>query len=138
MPTIEEYWTSLSLETSLLARTFVEHVSSQDESASSLDAIGVPVVVAFSFFVQEACNTMLDAIENLEAAQIVHDEDVDEFAQIEDPSQIEQLEASVVDAAFIVSELLKIAAGLDYSDEIGRREMFAVIRLFQFNLRVNE
>ena len=71
---------------------------------------------------------MLDAIEDLEAARSNQDEDMDEFAQIEDPSQIEQLEGNVVDTAFVVSELLKIAAGLDYSDEIGRRKMFSVIR----------
>ena len=94
----------------------------------ALDAIGVPEVVAFSFFIQEACNAMLDAIEDLEAARSNQDEDMDEFAQIEDPSQIEQLEGNVVDTAFVVSELLKIAAGLDDSDEIGRRKMFSVIR----------
>ena len=41
---------------------------------------------------------------------------------------LESLEQRIVDTTFIVEELLAIAAYLDYTDEIGRRKMFSIVR----------
>ncbi|KAJ3557242.1 hypothetical protein NM688_g1572 [Phlebia brevispora] len=125
----EHYWTLLSPASTLFARTVVHHIVAQggNQAASLADAVGMPVVTAFAFFIEASCNKMLDAIENLEETKFT-DDNVDEFAQIADPSLIDELEALVVERAFVLSQLLKIAAVLDYSDEIGRRRMFAVTR----------
>ena len=42
--------------------------------------------------------------------------------------ELESSEQRIVDTTFIVEELLAIAAYLDYTDEIGRRKMFSIVR----------
>ena len=51
----------------------------------------------------------------------------------EDASNIDEAERIrrddiIFDKEFIVAELLKLAVHLDYSDEIGRRKMFQLVR----------
>lgn len=103
-------------ESALLARAFIEHQGQE----SRLEDVSLPVVTAFAFYVQEACNAIFDAMEALEEAKLVGD-DTDE-------EELERLEADLVDRGFILGEVLKIATKLDYTDEIGRRKVFQVIR----------
>ena len=51
----------------------------------------------------------------------------------EDASNIDEAERIrrediIFDKEFVIAELLKLAVHLDYSDEIGRRKMFQLVR----------
>ncbi|THH30647.1 hypothetical protein EUX98_g3519 [Antrodiella citrinella] len=117
----DKYWRSLTPESALLARAFIEHSDSAHTQESRLEAAALPVVTAFAFYVQEACNAIFDSMETLEEARFADDADKED-------EEFEKLEADLVDRVFILSEVLKIAAKLDYTDEIGRRKVFQVVR----------
>lgn len=54
----------------------------------------------------------------------------------DDDEEDEDAEMELGDKEFIISELLKLTVSLDYSDEIGRRKTFALIRMYLFSIRV--
>jgi hypothetical protein len=122
----------------VFARCFIEHTSlgSPDASCSGIGLIngqltedaGMPVVTAFAFFLQEACNRVLDSIEELEILKVKEDAEHDTRSDGEDDSNIEHCEETFLQKVCILSEMLKIAACLDYTDEVGRRKMFLVVR----------
>ncbi|EGO04008.1 hypothetical protein SERLA73DRAFT_102367 [Serpula lacrymans var. lacrymans S7.3] len=117
----KEFWDNLSPESALLARTFIEHCVSAD-GQGRLDASALPEVTAFAFLVQEAFNQLLGVIEEDEEARLLgNEEDMDEENQDRREEQRTQRE-------FILSELLKSAVHLDYTDEVGRRKLLVVIR----------
>lgn len=96
---------------------FIEHVLSTGEESDQLDNAAFPVVTAMAFYVQECCNVFLDVVERLEDAN-----------NADSAGDVDVLEAELVDKVFILNEMLNISTKLDYSDEIGRRKMFAVMR----------
>ncbi|TCD66080.1 hypothetical protein EIP91_001838 [Steccherinum ochraceum] len=114
----DTYWRELTPESALLARAFIEFDPGQTQE-NRLEAAALPVVTAFAFYVQEACNAIFDTMEALEEAKLV-DEAEDEV--------LEKLDAELADRVFVLGEVLKIAAKLDYTDEIGRRKVFQVVR----------
>src|SRR3569623_918128 len=65
-----------------------------------------------AFYLERYINVLIDAIKKAE--EDVGDEDEDED--------------DTVEQEFIVEQLLHIALTLDYSDEVGRRKMFALLR----------
>ena len=46
----------------------------------------------------------------------------------DDEDEEDEREVKSADVEFILGELLRIALHLDYTDEIGRRKMFGIIR----------
>lgn len=58
----------------------------------------------------------------------------EETRLIEEVSEEEQEanEDARADREFVISELLKLAVNLDYADEIGRRKMFGLVRMYTF------
>lgn len=52
---------------------------------------------------------------------------------IRDLSEAEKirLEDVRMDREFVIGEMLKLAVNLDYTDEIGRRKMFSLVREFR-------
>ncbi|KAI0073119.1 hypothetical protein K474DRAFT_1603932 [Panus rudis PR-1116 ss-1] len=119
----DDYWRNLTPESILLARVFIEHLEGSSDEAR-IEASSLPVVTAFAFYTQEACNAIFDTMESLEEARVVATEQDD----LEDNEELDKLEAELVDRVFVLGEILKIALKLDYTDEIGRRKMFKVIR----------
>ena len=111
-----------------VARIFTEYCHEHGLEAR-LEAAGVPVVTALAFYLQESCNDLLDAIEELEDARMEADSRT-EAAAPEDEEEMERREDVVTDRAFVVGELLRLAALSDFSDEIGRRKAFAVVSEF--------
>lgn len=75
----------------------------------------LPVVTAHAFHIQEYYNELLETLEQI---------DVDGLA---DGDQ-DKLENQVAELSFVIKELLKMAVELDYSDEMGRRKMWSLIR----------
>ena len=73
----------------------------------------LPVVTEIAFRIQEAYNQLIEDITNQE----------DNLEHLGN-DEIERKEAREL----IISELLKLAVNLDYSDEIGRRKTFQLVR----------
>ncbi|KDR81425.1 hypothetical protein GALMADRAFT_239313 [Galerina marginata CBS 339.88] len=105
------YWANLTPEKAFLARVFVEHCKNNKDEAR-LEAT-LPVVTVIAFRIQEAYNS-LDDLSILPGS----DND-DERNQREDARIAKEL---------VISELLKLAIHLDYSDEIGRRKTSQLVR----------
>lgn len=79
----------------------------------------LPVVTALAFLLQNHYNAFLEVLQEDEEAQL-NGEDDDDDADSRDEK--------MADEEFMMSELLRLSLLLDYSDEIGRRKMFSVIR----------
>ncbi|KAM6503308.1 Nuclear condensing complex subunit [Amanita muscaria] len=109
------YWASLTPERAFLARVFVNHCCAS-KNAARLEAT-LPVVTALAFRVQEAYNDLVDRVRELEEKRT--------FAR---PEELVKEEDEKADREFIISEMLTLAINLDYSDEIGRRKMFQLMR----------
>jgi condensin complex subunit 3 len=115
----DEYWTNLTPERALLARVYVEHAkSTENETALAC----LPVVTALAFQLQATYNEYLELVEEAEESRLL-DGDDDEEQDARD--------AKMEDIAFVIGELLRIGVGLDYTDELGRRKMFAVVRAYR-------
>lgn len=109
-----------------IARVFTEYCR-EHELEARLEAAGVPVVTALAFYLQESCNDLLDAIEELEDARLEADLRAEDTAP-EEEEAMEHKEDVVTERAFIVGEMLRLTVLCDFSDEIGRRKAFAVVR----------
>jgi condensin complex subunit 3 len=108
----DDYWTALTPESALLAHAFVLN----SQGSARVDDAGLPMVTAFAFYIQSLYNTLLEALQAAESAEMLHNEE-------ETAETLEQLHK----IASILSSILLIAAGLDYGDEIGRRKAFSVV-----------
>lgn len=75
----------------------------------------LPVVTSHALFIQDYYNRLLETLEKLDADSV-------------DEAEGERLEEQVIQLAFVIKELLKMAVELDYADEMGRRKMWILIR----------
>jgi condensin complex subunit 3 len=91
----------------------------------------LPAVTAFAFHIQETYNGLLELTQENKALEAAAEEDVDE-------GERDRLDEEIAKAEYVLRELLRIALHLDYTDEIGRRKSFAVVRkwLFGFHSQV--
>jgi condensin complex subunit 3 len=60
-------------------------------------------------------------MQNEEEERVIRDLSEEEKIRIEDAR---------MDKEFVIGEMLKLAVNLDYTDEIGRRKMFSLVREF--------
>lgn len=114
---IDAYWATLTPETAFLARVFVEHCKETKDEAR-LEA-ALPVVTAMAFRIQEAYNGLVESVRTVEEEKLVRDFDEQEQTKVDE---------ELHEKEFIIGEMLKLAVNLDYSDEIGRRKMFQLVR----------
>ena len=114
----ETYWNALTPESVVLARIFVDHCA-DTQNELRLNSASLPVVTAFAFHVQEAYNSLLLALEEVETARII--------TSAEGQEENEELEEELAKKEIVMSELLRLALRLDYGDEIGRRKVFSVV-----------
>lgn len=117
--TSEPYWHTLTPEKALLARVFVDHCREISDEARVESTL--PVVTALAFYLQREYNTLLQFFEDAE----------DQEEQEEGGRDWEQ---DILEKEFVIKEMLRLAVGLDYSDEIGRRKMWGLAREFPFFL----
>ncbi|TIB14601.1 hypothetical protein E3P89_00914 [Wallemia ichthyophaga] len=101
----EGAWSALTPEHALLARVYVDHCVAYEDYAK-LEML--PVVTAMAFHMQSAYNAVV--------ALAQRDDDSDEHTD------------RLVNANFVLGELLKLAINLDYADEMGRRKVFTLVR----------
>ncbi|KAG9019330.1 hypothetical protein FRB90_003736, partial [Tulasnella sp. 427] len=115
----DTYWEDLTPEKAFLARVFVDHcVATKD--AARLES-SLPVVTALAFKIQHCYNTLLELSKELE------NQDREDSMEVDGDSQTDREERRS-SMEFTVAQLLKLAVNLDYSDEIGRRKMFGLVR----------
>lgn len=107
----DPFWNELGPESAFVARTFNDYRRIEDGARNtSLAEDIMPEVTKFAFILQRYINALMDTLRHNAARN---------------PGQ--QLHDSV-EQEFTVEQLLHIAKTLDYSDEVGRRKMFALLR----------
>ncbi len=106
------FWDSLTPESVFLARSFNDFCRQDGEPKhESLAEEKMPEVTKLAFFLQRYMNNLVDCLKRNDADGSGEGEDED-----------------TVELEFVVEQLLHIAKSLDYSDEVGRRKMFSLMR----------
>lgn len=116
---VDQYWQSLTPESAVLARVFVDHCI-KNNNETLLESASLPVVTAFAFHIQEAYNRLLDVLQRIDAAKLV-------AASLDGYADEDALEEELAKKEVVLGELLRMALKLDYGDEIGRRKVFSVV-----------
>ncbi|KAH0547793.1 hypothetical protein FGG08_000050 [Glutinoglossum americanum] len=107
----DSFWDGLTAESAFIARSFNDFCRQQgDAKFEDLVEEKMPEVTKLAFFLQRFINKLLDSLRR--AAEQGDDAEDDDTAELE----------------FIVEQLLQIAQTLDYTDEVGRRKMYALLR----------
>ncbi|KAI4106468.1 MAG: hypothetical protein L6R37_002159 [Teloschistes peruensis] len=107
----DTFWDQLTPESIFVVRSFNDFCKEGDDG--KFEALGeekMPEVTKLGFFLQRYTNNLVNSIRNNDAL-----------------SENEQ-EEDTVEKEFVVEQVLHIAKALDYTDEIGRRKMFALLR----------
>ncbi|CAI7678487.1 Armadillo-like helical [Penicillium manginii] len=106
----QTFWESLTAESAFLIRSFNDFCRVQNEGKyEDLVEEKMPEVTALAFFLGKYLEDLLQRKKTSKESGEANDEDAAE-------------------QEFIVEQLLHIAMTLDYSDEVGRRKMFSLLR----------
>ncbi|KAJ5673263.1 hypothetical protein N7507_002390 [Penicillium longicatenatum] len=106
----EPFWESLTAESAFLLRSFNDFCRvDNDGKYESLAEEKMPEVTALGYYLAKYMNELLQRKKLSKESGDANDDDA-------------------VEQEFIVEQLLHIAITLDYSDEVGRRKMFALLR----------
>lgn len=114
----DSFWEDLTPELAFVARTFNDfcRTSGKEDEYTGPRALDVlveeklPEVTKFGFLLERELNKLIETIREAATEQ---DEDADEDS---------------VQREFIVEQMLHMAQTFDYSDEVGRRKMFSLMR----------
>lgn len=107
----DEFWETLSAESAFIARSFNDFCRKEGNGRyESLVEEKLPEVTKLAFYLERYLHVL---IESVKKAEQNGDEDED---------------AAVIEQEFICEQMLHIALTLDYSDEVGRRKMFTLLR----------
>ncbi|TGJ86680.1 hypothetical protein E0Z10_g2098 [Xylaria hypoxylon] len=108
----DKFWETLSAESVFVARSFNDFCRSEGNGKyEALVEDKLPEVTKIAYFLERYLNVMIEAIRRVNSQDNVEEEEED-----------------TVEQEFIVEQLLHIVLTLDYSDEVGRRKMFALLR----------
>jgi condensin complex subunit 3 len=115
----EAFWDDISPESVFVARTFNDYCRAKDAQGDGrlLDMLEMkmPEVTKFGFLLEIQINKLIECVRG--AASGGPDGDGDE-----------EMEEESVQREFIVEQMLHMAISFDYSDEVGRRKMFGLMR----------
>ena len=104
-----EFWDELSAERIFLVRSFNDFCRQDgDGKYDSLLEEKMPEVTRLAFYLERYTNNLTNQLKNTSAEP--------------------EAEEDTVEQEFIIEQLLHIALTLDYSDEVGRRKMFSLLR----------
>jgi condensin complex subunit 3 len=107
----DEFWETLSAEAAFMARSFNDFCRSEgNQKYEWLVEEKLPEVTKLAFYIERYLQALVDAVKKVAEADT------------------EDEEEDTVEQEFIVEQLLHIAMTLDYSDEVGRRKMFTLLR----------
>lgn len=104
----DEFWSALTPNTALLARSLIEHLKAQGRAGETRMEEVMPLVMALAFRMQAVWEGLLHVL-----TEGTDDEEAEDLAAAQ---------------ASILESLLHLALSSDYGDEIGRRKMFGLIR----------
>ncbi|RFU72251.1 condensin complex subunit 3 [Trichoderma arundinaceum] len=108
----DQFWETLSAESVFMARSFNDFCRSEGNGRyESLVEEKLPEVTKLAFFLERYLKVLVDAIKRVAQPDADDDEEED-----------------TVEQEFIIEQMLHIAITLDYSDEVGRRKMFTLLR----------
>ncbi|KLU87892.1 hypothetical protein MAPG_06882 [Magnaporthiopsis poae ATCC 64411] len=109
----DHFWETLSAESVFMARSFNQFCRTEGNGRyEPLVEEKLPEVTKLAFYLERYVKVLIEAIKRIEEKEVDEDEE----------------EEDTVEQEFIVEQLLHIALTLDYSDEVGRRKMFALLR----------
>lgn len=107
----DHFWETLSAESVFMARSFNDFCRNEGNGRyEALVEEKLPEVTKLAFYLERYMHVLFLALKR------VAEQDADEE------------EEDTVEQEFIVEQLLHIALTLDYSDEVGRRKMFTLLR----------
>ncbi|KAI0178261.1 condensin subunit Cnd3 [Pestalotiopsis sp. NC0098] len=114
--TFDDYfWETLSAESVFMARSFNDFCRAEgNRKYESLVEEKLPEVTKLAFFLERYLKVLVEAIRRVNGQELEEDEEGEE--------------EDTVEQEFIVEQLLHIILTLDYSDEVGRRKMFSLLR----------
>ncbi|KAH6603438.1 condensin complex subunit 3 [Trichoderma cornu-damae] len=108
----DQFWETLSAESSFMARSFNDFCRSEGNGRyESLVEEKLPEVTKLAFFLERYLKVLVDAVK-----------------RVAQPDAEDGEEEDTVEQEFIIEQMLHIALSLDYSDEVGRRKMFTLLR----------
>ncbi|RDW88233.1 hypothetical protein BP6252_00265 [Coleophoma cylindrospora] len=107
------FWDTLSAEAVFMARSFNDFCRFEGNGKyEALIEEKMPEVTKLAFYLQRYISVLVEALKRVASQEVTEDEE----------------EEDTVEQEFIVEQLLHIAQTLDYSDEVGRRKMFSLLR----------
>ena len=107
----DPFWDTLTPESIFVARTLNEfYRSKSDDRCEAMVEERMPEVTKLAFFLQRYTNNLVEKLQR--------------NAALEEGTEEEE----TVEQEFVVEQLLHIAKTVDYSDEVGRRKMFSLLR----------
>lgn len=108
----DHFWETLSAESVFIARSFNDFCRSEDNGRfESLVEEKLPEVTKLAFYLERYLGVLIEALKKQQQE-----------------GEEEEEEEDTVEQEFIAEQLLHIALSLDYSDEVGRRKMFTLLR----------
>ncbi|CAO2647376.1 Nn.00g082980.m01.CDS01 [Neocucurbitaria sp. VM-36] len=111
-----EFWNNLDAQTAFIARTLNDYCqSAQDDRVQSMIEDKMPEVTMFAFVLQRELNSLMELVDRVAVME-------------ESDPEAEEAQEDVEEKDFIVLQLLHIAHTLDYTDEMGRRQMYNIMR----------
>ncbi|KAH7140583.1 nuclear condensing complex subunit [Dactylonectria macrodidyma] len=109
----DKFWETLSAESVFMARSFNDFCRLEGNGKYSvLLEEKLPEVTKLAFFLERYLQVLVEALKRVSQQEVDEDEE----------------EEDTVEQEFIVEQMLQIALTLDYSDEVGRRKMFTLLR----------
>lgn len=102
----DDFWANLDVESAFMARSFYEYCS-QNPHAQAQAEERMPEVTRFGYHLQKHLSKVINV-------RLLPDDAINEDELVEEE--------------FITEQLLHIAHTLDYTDEIGRRKLFDLLR----------
>ncbi|KAF2125313.1 ARM repeat-containing protein [Dothidotthia symphoricarpi CBS 119687] len=111
-----EFWNNLDAQKAFIVRTLNDYCQSvQDDRLQDTLEDKMPEVTAFAYIIQRELNKLMEVVDTAAVLD-------------EDHPDAEEAQDDVEEGDFIVQQLLHIALSLDYSDEVGRRQMYNIMR----------
>ncbi|KAG5935009.1 hypothetical protein E4U53_000546 [Claviceps sorghi] len=115
----DQFWETLSAESVFMARSFNDFCRSEGNGRyESLVEEKLPEVTKLAFYLERYMQVLVETLKRVDQQGAEGEEDEDED------------EEQTVEQEFIIEQMLHIALTLDYSDEVGRRKMFTLLRQF--------
>ncbi|UPX19829.1 chromosome condensation complex Condensin, subunit G [Ascochyta rabiei] len=111
-----DFWLNLDPSAAFIVRSLNDYCQDTDDNqVRDMLEMKLPTVKEFAFILQKALNSVTDSI--TKAATMA-----------EDDSEADYLDELIEDGCFIAKQLLHVCLTLDYSDEMGRRQMYNIMR----------